>query len=58
MELREEATAADAQDVVEILNHSLLDMFVDDFGSLDFTRSQNGSGTSKSSQVRYSFIFV
>ena len=51
MELREEATAEDAEEVVEILRHSLLDMYVDEFGKLDFMRSQNGSGTSSKNQV-------
>lgn len=52
MELREEATAADAEDVIQILRHSLLDMFADEYGDLDFTRSQNGSGMSCKNQVQ------
>ncbi|KAK6639693.1 hypothetical protein RUM43_007968 [Polyplax serrata] len=52
LELREEATAADAEDVIQILRHSLLDMFADEYGDLDFTRSQNGSGMSGKNQVK------
>ncbi|EEB12334.1 DNA replication licensing factor MCM8, putative [Pediculus humanus corporis] len=52
LELREEATAEDAEEVVEILRHSLLDMYVDEFGKLDFMRSQNGSGTSSKNQTK------
>ncbi|XP_065167269.1 DNA helicase MCM8-like isoform X2 [Atheta coriaria] len=46
LELRETATAEDAQDVVEIMRSCILDVFTDDLGMLDFTRTQNGAGMS------------
>ncbi|XP_025104122.1 DNA helicase MCM8-like [Pomacea canaliculata] len=46
LELREEATAKDAEEVVEIMKYSMLDVFTDQFGLLDFQRSQLGSGMS------------
>lgn len=51
MELREEATANDALDVVEIMKYSLVDTFSDEYGTLDFSRSQNGSGVSGKTKV-------
>ena len=44
--LREEVTAEDAHDVVEIMQCSMIDTVSDEFGVLDFDRSQHGSGTS------------
>ncbi|XP_018585143.1 DNA helicase MCM8 [Scleropages formosus] len=52
LELREEATKSDAEDVVEIMKHSLLDTYLDEFGRLDFERSQLGSGMSNRSQKK------
>lgn len=52
LELRENATAYDALDVVEILRHSLVDSFADELGVLDFGRSQNGSGMSSRSKAK------
>ncbi|XP_067845527.1 DNA helicase MCM8 isoform X2 [Heptranchias perlo] len=52
LELREKATKCDAEDVVDIMKHSLLDTFSDEFGRLDFQRSQHGSGMSKRSQAK------
>lgn len=52
VELRVEATEDDAKDVVEILKYSMWDTFTDQFGTLDFRRSQNGSGMSSASKVR------
>jgi len=52
LEMREKASQQDAQDVVEIMKYSLLDTFSDDFGNLDFQRSQHGSGMSSRAQVR------
>ena len=46
LELREEATESDALDVIEIMRMSMVDTNADGFGSLDFSRSLNGSGTS------------
>ncbi|EFA06449.1 DNA helicase MCM8 [Tribolium castaneum] len=50
-ELREEATKEDAQDVVEIMRQTLIDIFTDNVGILDTTRSQNGAGMSGKNQV-------
>ncbi|XP_063040543.1 DNA helicase MCM8 [Engraulis encrasicolus] len=52
LELRERATQEDAEDVVEIMKHSLTDTYSDEFGRLDFERSQLGSGMSNRSQVK------
>ncbi|KAF2879292.1 hypothetical protein ILUMI_26884 [Ignelater luminosus] len=52
VELREEASVADAIDVVEIMRHSIIDIFTDEFGTFDFKRSQSGSGLSKQNQVK------
>ena len=52
LEMREKASQQDAQDVVEIMKYSLLDTFSDNFGNLDFQRSQHGSGMSSRAQVR------
>ncbi|XP_066561850.1 DNA helicase MCM8 [Amia ocellicauda] len=52
LDLREQATKTDAEDVVEIMKHSLLDTFSDEFGRLDFDRSQLGSGMSNRSQAK------
>eukprot|EP00095_Tigriopus_kingsejongensis_P008799 maker-scaffold1329_size47409-snap-gene-0.11 protein:Tk08799 transcript:maker-scaffold1329_size47409-snap-gene-0.11-mRNA-1 annotation:"dna replication licensing factor mcm8" len=46
VEMREEATEEDARDVVEIMKTSMVDIFSDDEGALDFSRSLNGSGMS------------
>ncbi|KAF7704553.1 hypothetical protein HF521_021625 [Silurus meridionalis] len=43
LELREKATQSDAEDVVEIMKHSLTDTYSDEFGRLDFDRSQLGT---------------
>lgn len=56
MELREEATGEDARDVVEILKFSMNDTFSDQYGMLDFNRSQHGSGMSQRAQVRFPII--
>lgn len=47
LELRETATKEDAEDVVEIMKHSLADTYSDGLGNLDFQRSQLGSGMSQ-----------
>ena len=51
VELREEATAQDARDVVEVMKFSMHDTFSDQYGMLDFDRSQHGSGMSQRAQV-------
>ncbi|KAF5294396.1 hypothetical protein FQR65_LT10761 [Abscondita terminalis] len=50
-ELREEATVEDAVDVLEIMRSSFIDIFTDETGTLDFRRSQSGSGMSKQKQL-------
>ncbi|CAJ1066761.1 DNA helicase MCM8%2C partial [Xyrichtys novacula] len=49
LDLRETATKSDAEDVVEIMKHSLADTYSDGLGNLDFERSQLGSGMSQRS---------
>ena len=46
VELREEATEGDALDVIAIMRSSMVDVYADEDGAMDFTRSMNGSGTS------------
>ncbi|XP_063172080.1 DNA helicase MCM8 isoform X2 [Candoia aspera] len=52
LELREKATTEDAEDVVEIMKYSMLGTYSDEFGKLDFERSQHGSGMSNRSQAK------
>uniref|UniRef100_A0A3P9J5L6 DNA helicase MCM8 n=1 Tax=Oryzias latipes TaxID=8090 RepID=A0A3P9J5L6_ORYLA len=52
LELREMATRGDAEDVVEIMKHSLADTYSDGLGNLDFERSQLGSGMSQRSAAK------
>ncbi|XP_002156618.2 DNA helicase MCM8 [Hydra vulgaris] len=52
LELRENATAQDARDVIEIMKSSLIDTLTNEHGSLDYSRSQNGSGMSKRYQAK------
>jgi len=46
LDLSETATEQHAQDIVDLMNLSMLQTQSDVFGSLDFERSQHGSGTS------------
>uniref|UniRef100_A0A8C5C8G8 DNA helicase MCM8 n=1 Tax=Gadus morhua TaxID=8049 RepID=A0A8C5C8G8_GADMO len=52
LELRETAVKTDAEDVVEIMKHSLADTYSDGLGGLDFQRSQLGSGMSQRSAAK------
>ncbi|XP_057199644.1 DNA helicase MCM8 isoform X2 [Triplophysa rosa] len=52
VELREKATQSDAEDVVDIMKHSLIDTYSDEFGRLDFDRSHLGSGMSNRSKAK------
>ncbi|XP_039335541.2 DNA helicase MCM8 isoform X1 [Saimiri boliviensis] len=52
LELREEATKEDAEDIVEIMKYSMLGTYSDEFGNLDFERSQHGSGMSNRSRAK------
>ncbi|CAG4978471.1 unnamed protein product [Parnassius apollo] len=51
-ELREEATAKDASDVISLIKHSLVDTFSDEFGNIELSRSINGSGISSRSKLK------
>uniref|UniRef100_A0AAR5Q6U8 DNA helicase MCM8 n=1 Tax=Dendroctonus ponderosae TaxID=77166 RepID=A0AAR5Q6U8_DENPD len=50
-ELREEATIDDAKDVIEIVQHSVTDVFTNEAGVLDTTRSEMGTRMSYKKQV-------
>jgi DNA helicase MCM8 len=52
IELREIVTQQDAEDVIEIMKYSMMDTYSDDFGVLDFHRSQHGSGMSSRNQAK------
>ncbi|KFO96941.1 DNA helicase MCM8 [Calypte anna] len=52
LELREKSTKEDAEDVIEIMKYSMLGTYSDEFGKLDFERSQHGSGMSNRSQAK------
>ncbi|XP_072024490.1 DNA helicase MCM8-like [Amphiura filiformis] len=52
LELRENVTQQDAEDVVELMKFSMVDTYSDEFGILDFQRSQHGSGMSSRSQAK------
>ncbi|XP_029772808.1 DNA helicase MCM8 isoform X2 [Suricata suricatta] len=52
LELREEATKEDAEDIVEVMKYSMLGTYSDEFGNLDFERSQHGSGMSNRSAAK------
>ncbi|XP_063243461.1 DNA helicase MCM8 [Bacillus rossius redtenbacheri] len=58
LELREEVTERDALDVVEVMRHSLVDTLSDEFGRLDFRRSQHGSGSSSHGQAKRFVTFL
>ncbi|XP_061829215.1 DNA helicase MCM8 [Nerophis lumbriciformis] len=47
LDLRETATKDDAEDVVEMMKHSLVDTYSDGLGNLDFERAQLGAGMSQ-----------
>ena len=49
LELRQEATAQDALEVIEIMRYSMVDTFSDETDTLDFSRALHGSGMSKGS---------
>lgn len=46
LEMREECTAADANDVIDLMRWSMVDTYSDGRGSLDFSRCHAGSGMS------------
>lgn len=52
VELRKQCSRLDACEVIEIMKASMVDYYEDELGILDFTRSQNGSGSSKSATIK------
>ncbi|KAI9293941.1 MCM-domain-containing protein [Neoconidiobolus thromboides FSU 785] len=52
MELRELATVEDAEDVIELLRFSLFESYTNNEGTVEFQRSQNGSGMSRKVQIK------
>ncbi|XP_073957443.1 DNA helicase MCM8-like isoform X2 [Choristoneura fumiferana] len=50
--LREEATVQDANDVISLVKHSLIDTFSDEFGNIQLSRSINGSGVSSRNKLK------
>ncbi|XP_063375575.1 DNA helicase MCM8-like [Cydia amplana] len=50
--LREDATVQDANDVISLLKHSLIDTFSDEFGNIQLSRSINGSGVSSRNKLK------
>ncbi|XP_050681276.1 DNA helicase MCM8 [Leptidea sinapis] len=52
IDLREEATEQDANDVISLMKHSLVDTFSDEFGNIELSRSINGSGVSSRNKVK------
>ena len=52
LELHEVVSEQDARDVVEIMKFSMYDAFSDEFGQVDFQRSQNGAGMSCRSHAK------
>ena len=44
-------TGEDARDVIELVKTSFDDVFKNEFGALDFSRSHNGSGMSSRNEV-------
>ncbi|XP_032818836.1 DNA helicase MCM8 isoform X1 [Petromyzon marinus] len=52
LELRENATKEDADDVIDIMKHSFSDTLSDELGTLHFERTQHGSGMSNRSAAK------
>ncbi|KAJ0182473.1 hypothetical protein K1T71_001842 [Dendrolimus kikuchii] len=52
VDLREVATEKDANDVISLVKHSLIDTFSDEFGNIQMDRSINGSGVSSRSKLK------
>lgn len=44
-------TASDARDVIELVQTSFDDVFKNEYGALDFSRSINGGGMSSRNEV-------
>ncbi|UYV65743.1 MCM8 [Cordylochernes scorpioides] len=56
LELRVTATQEDAQDIVQLLKFSMSSTYSNEFGVLDFHRSQHGSGMSSSRSCAKRFV--
>jgi DNA helicase MCM8 len=56
-EMRLVCTASDANDVIEIMRTSMFDYYENEVGLLDFSRKQNGSGSTKTASVK-SFVAI
>ncbi|XP_026758973.2 DNA helicase MCM8-like [Galleria mellonella] len=52
VDLREEVTVQDANDVISLVKHSLMDTFSDEFGNIQLSRSINGSGVSSRNKLK------
>ena len=52
IELRTQCSRIDALQVIEIMKASMVDYYEDENGILDFSRSLNGSGSSKSAMIK------
>ncbi|KAG6458716.1 DNA helicase MCM8 [Manduca sexta] len=52
VDLREEVTVQDANDVISLMKHSLIDTFSDEFGNIQLSRSIHGSGVSSRSKLK------
>ncbi|KAL1915308.1 uncharacterized protein VTP21DRAFT_6766 [Calcarisporiella thermophila] len=52
LELREEVTKEDAEDIVDIMKYSLYETYADAQGNMDFTRSQMGTGMSRKKEAK------
>lgn len=57
-ELRDEVTASDARDIIQIMKSALWDSFETDGGTLEFSRSQLGTGASKQAQTKKFVAFL
>ena len=51
LSLREEVSGEDTREVVQIMEFSMSDTFSDEFGLIDFDRSQHGCGMRQRAQV-------
>ncbi|XP_053622014.1 DNA helicase MCM8 [Plodia interpunctella] len=52
IDLREEVTVQDANDVISLIKHSLMETFSDEFGNIQLSRSINGSGISSRNKLK------
>ncbi|KAJ1778707.1 DNA replication licensing factor mcm8, partial [Coemansia sp. RSA 2523] len=57
-ELREQVTENDADNVVELMRYSLFQTYEDAVGTMDFSRSQMGTGVSGTSDVKRQVVCI